>query len=136
MGCLIEDTKLERDDALDYIDNNGCYDRVPTPYQDYKELVATRTKLKTQRNCQQLRKEPMEVPIKGGTATRRLVPEVLKAHPNARDSTIPVEIKEDGTRVYDTRGIHVGNSFVIDTPRRKTRQELDQARNINYSPCY
>jgi hypothetical protein len=44
MGCLIEDTKLERDNALDYINNNSCYDCVPTPYQDYKELVATRTK--------------------------------------------------------------------------------------------
>jgi hypothetical protein len=32
MGCLIEDTKSERDDAPDYINNDGCYDRVPTPY--------------------------------------------------------------------------------------------------------
>jgi hypothetical protein len=32
MGCLIEDTKLERDDALDYINNDGCYNYVPTPY--------------------------------------------------------------------------------------------------------
>jgi hypothetical protein len=49
----------------------------------------------------------------------------LDTHLNACNSIILVEIKEDGTRVYDTRGIHVGNSFVINTPQRKTRQELD-----------
>jgi hypothetical protein len=217
MGCLMEDTESERDDAQDSIDNDGRYDRVPTPHQDHEEPVATRTEAR--RNRRRQRKEPMEVPAAKNTALRRPVHEVLSGelicaseyyrayeweqegdaivagaryhgnlfkkddkyyapegreilvilgsdkqrtiwrsqtrdtestnraiasilpglrkldtHPNARDSTIPVEIKEDGTRVYDTRGIHVGNGFVIDTPRRKTRQELDQARNINYSP--
>ena len=32
MGCLMEDTELERDDAPDYINNNSYYDCVPTPY--------------------------------------------------------------------------------------------------------
>jgi Retrotransposon gag protein/Zinc knuckle len=221
MGCLMEDTESEHDDAQDYIDNDGRYDRVPTPYQDYEEPVATRTELKARRNRRRQRKEPMEVPTMEDTAPRRPVHEVLSGelicaseyyqayeweqeedaivagaryhgnlfkkdgkyyapegreilvilgsdkqrtiwrsqsadtestnraiasilpglrkldtHPNARDSTIPVEIKEDGTRVYDTRGIHVGDGFVTDTPQRKTRQELDQARNINYSPRY
>jgi hypothetical protein len=49
IGCLIEDTKLERDDAQDSINNNSCYNCVPTPHQDYKELVATRTKAQQNR---------------------------------------------------------------------------------------
>ena len=44
-----------------------------------------------------------------------------KAYLDARDSTIPVRIKEDGTWVYNTSGTHVGDGFVINTPRRKTR---------------
>jgi hypothetical protein len=63
----------------------------------------------------------MGVPVKDDTAVQRPVSKVLKAYLNTCDSTILVKIKEDRTRVYDTRGIHVGNGFVIDTPRRKTR---------------
>ena len=109
---------------------------MPTPYQDYEEPVAIRTKLKARHNRQQQRKEPIGVPVKDNTAVQRPIPKELKAYLNAYNSTILVKIKEDRTQVYNTRGIHIGDSFVINTPRRKTRQELDQARNINYSPCY
>ena len=32
MGCLMEDTELEHDDAHDYINNDDRFDRAPTPH--------------------------------------------------------------------------------------------------------
>ena len=35
----MEDTESERDDASDYVDNDGRYDRVPTPYNEHKNAM-------------------------------------------------------------------------------------------------
>lgn len=48
MGCLMEDTESESDDEQDYIDANDQIKRAPTPYYEFEEPVATRTKM--QRN--------------------------------------------------------------------------------------
>ena len=56
-----------------------------------------------------------------------------RGYPNARDSLIPIKIEEDGTRVYNTRGIHVGNHFMIDSPQLPVKHRTQSRENKTYS---
>src|SRR5690242_7355193 len=55
-----------------------------------------------------------------------------RGYPNARDSLIPIKIEEDGTRVYNTRGIHVGNHFMIDSPQLPVKHRTQSRENKTY----
>jgi hypothetical protein len=136
-----DDTKGPKEDAKESIDP---YNRAPTPYQDEQGRPLTRARKFRDPQTGQMRMgyEPDSPEANGVTYPFKSYVEIEtppqppkklrfppKAYPNARDSTIPVRIEEDGTWVYNTSGTHVGDGFVIDTPRRRTRQELYETRD-------
>ena len=59
MGCLIEDTKSERDNASDYVNRNRRYNCVLTPYNGTKDLTIKLVRPVARQGRLRQRKEPI-----------------------------------------------------------------------------
>ena len=170
MGRLMEDTESERGSVADCVDNDGRYDRMPTPYNKHKNAVTVFAEPVARQGRQRQRENPMkqqttgqeelQVPPQGSVRAKqernqRPVREVLSSE-FVRFSNYQRAYEYDGDGIQ--RGTrYVGNLFEKDghyyapdgreilvvgstklrelnEQRRKRRQELNEARNINYSP--
>jgi hypothetical protein len=56
----MEDTESERDDASDYVNSDGRYDRVPTPYNGSTDLTIELAEPVARRGRPRRRKGPVK----------------------------------------------------------------------------